>query len=211
MQAPRKEKMMRNKKTMIEPIREWAIVTHVEWVGHRKWLRPKSFTEPAIIEGGYALCGLDRVRKRISADSFVVHEHLDERGYRNAIRRLRYAKKAAEKKAAKKALEVKLSKTGRVLYSVGPATEGAFSVPQGVEKIKSGAFRAIWKLTEIEFPASLKEIEVGAFSDLPRLKKADVPQGIKVSPAAFGPNCGSAGREARARIRGRSIANTAAL
>ena len=65
---------------------------------------------------------------------------------------------------------VLLSKDGTLLYAFPGARTGAYRVPAGVETIRVSAFERNNNLTEVTFPASLKEIEDRAFSACLALK-----------------------------------------
>ncbi len=66
-------------------------------------------------------------------------------------------------------------------YAEEPQTE--FAVPEGVERIAAYAL-AESGLTTVRFPASLRQIDAGAFAGT-SLEDPDIPEGTTVDPAAF--------------------------
>ena len=58
----------------------------------------------------------------------------------------------------------------------------SITIPDGIERIGSDAFRAARSITSIVVPESVKEIEAGAFAFMTELTYAKLPDGLKVIP-----------------------------
>ena len=72
-----------------------------------------------------------------------------------------------------------LTANGREVLHCRPWAKGEILVPEGVERIRRGAFFACVRVTNVLFPPGLRAIEEVAFADCGSLRKICLPEGLE--------------------------------